>query len=118
MPPSGKVIMTPEDMRKLGEDSVAMALTSLSAWTKNAQAIAVEVADFSQKSLAGSAAAWQKVMEAKSLDKAVEAQGQYLKSSYEDFVAQAAKMGGLCADLARDAYKPFQDVVTKTSATR
>jgi len=49
--------MTPEDLHKLGEDSVAMALTSLSAWTKNAQAIAVEVADFSQKSLAGSAAA-------------------------------------------------------------
>jgi hypothetical protein len=57
-------------------------------------------------------------MEAKSLDKAVEVQSQYLKSSYEDFVAPAAKMGGLCADLARDAYKPFQDVVTRTSATR
>ena len=53
-----------------------MALTSLSACTKNAQAIAVEVADFSQKSLAGSAAAWEKVMEAKSLDKAVEVQSQ------------------------------------------
>jgi hypothetical protein len=85
--------MTPEDLHKLGEDSVAMALTSLSAWTKNAQAIAVEVADFSQKSLAGSDAAWEKIMEAKSLDKAVEVQGQYLKSSYEDFVAQAAQDG-------------------------
>src|SRR5690242_8049474 len=116
--PPRKNTMTPEDLHKLSEDSVAMALTSLSAWTKNAQAIAIEVADFSQKSLAGSAAAWEKVMEAKSLDKAVEVQGQYLRSSYEDFVAQAAKMGGLCADLAKDAYKPFQDVVTRTSATR
>jgi hypothetical protein len=78
----------------------------------------MEVADFSQKSLAGSAAAWEKIMEAKSLDKAVEVQGQYLRASYEDFVAQAAKMGGLCADLAKDAYKPFQDVMTRTSATR
>jgi hypothetical protein len=107
--------MTTEDMQKLGKDSVEMALTSLSAWTRNAQAIAVEMADFSQKSLAGSAAAWEKLMQAKSLEKAVEVQGEYLKSSYEDFVAQATKVGGLCVDLAKDACKPFQDVLTQTS---
>src|SRR5579862_6702258 len=101
--------MTAEDMQKLGKDSVDVALTSLSAWTRNVQAIAVEIADFSQKSLAGSAAAWEKLVEAKSLERAVEVQGQYLKSSYEDFVAQAAKVGELYADLARDACKPFQD---------
>jgi hypothetical protein len=107
--------MTTEDMQKFGKDSVEMALTSLSAWTRNAQAIAVEMADFSQKSLAGSAAAWEKLMEAKSLEKAVEVQGEYLKSSYEDFVAQATKVGGLCVDLARDACKPFQDVLAQTT---
>lgn len=110
--------MTTDDMQKLGKDSVEMAMSSLSAWTKNAQAIAVEMADFSQRSLAGSASAWEKLMEAKTLEKAVEVQGQYLKSSYEDFVAQSAKVGGLCADLARDAYKPLQDVLAKTSATK
>ena len=104
-------------MQKLGKDSVEMALTSLSAWTRNAQAIAVEMADFSQKSLAGSAA-WEKLMQAKSLEKAVEVQGEYLKSSYEDFVAQATKVGGLCVDLAKDACKPFQDVLTQTSMTK
>jgi hypothetical protein len=101
--------MTAEDMQKFGKDSVETALTSWSVWTRNAQAIAVEIADYSQKSLAGSAAAWEKLMEAKSLERAVEVQGQYLKSSYEDFVAQTTKVGGLCADLARDACKPFQD---------
>jgi hypothetical protein len=110
--------MTTEDMQKLGKDSVEMALNSLSAWTRNARAIAVEMADFSQKSLAGSAAAWEKLMQAKSLEKAVEVQGEYLKSSYEDFVAQATKVGGLCVDLARDACKPFQDVLTQTSMTK
>jgi len=105
-------------MQKLGKDSVEMALTSLSAWTRNAQAIAVEMADFSQKSLAGSAAAWEKLMQAKSLEKAVEVQGEYLKSSYEDFVAQATKVGGLCVDPARDACKPVQDVLTQTSMTK
>lgn len=110
--------MTTEDMQKLGKDSVETALTSLSAWTRHAQAIAVEIADFSQKSLAGSAAAWEKLMEAKSLEKAVEVQGEYLKSSYEDFMTRAARVGGLCADVARGAYKPFHDVLAQTSATK
>ncbi len=110
--------MTTDDMQKLGKDTVEMALTSLSAWTRNAQAIAIEIADFSQKSLAGSAAAWEKLMEAKSLEKAVEVQGQYLKSSYEDFVAQSAKVGGLCVDLARDACKPFENALAQTSTSK
>jgi hypothetical protein len=109
--------MTTEQMQKLGKDSVDMALSSLSAWTKNSHAIAVEVADLSQKSFAGSAAAWEKLIGAKSLEKAVEVQGEYMKSSYEDLMAGAAKLGGLCVDLAKDACKPFQDVLVKTSTT-
>jgi hypothetical protein len=57
-------------------------------------------------------------MEAKSLEKAMEVHGEYLKSSYEDFVAEAAKLSGLCADLAKDAYKPFEGVLAKTSTTK
>ena len=72
--------MTPEEMQKLGNHSVDMAMSSLSSWTKNAQAIALEVADYSQKSFAGTAAAWEKLMDAKSLEKAMEVQGEYLKS--------------------------------------
>jgi hypothetical protein len=112
------VAMTPEEMQKLGNHSVEMAMNSLSSWTKNAQAIALEVADYSQKSFAGTAAAWEKLMDAKSLEKAMEVQGEYLKSSYEDFVAQTAKVGELCVDLAKDACKPFEDVLAKTSTTK
>ncbi len=108
-------MMTTDEMQKLGKDGVDMALTSLSAWTKNAQAIAVEVADYSQKSFAGSAAAWEKLMDAKSLEKAMQVQSEYLKSSYEDFVAEAAKLGELYADLAKDAYKPFEGMLAKTA---
>ncbi len=108
-------MMTTDEMQKLGKDGVDMALTSLSAWTKNAQAIAVEVADYSQKSLAGSTAAWEKLMDAKSLEKAMQVQSEYLKSSYEDFVAEAAKLGELYADLAKDAYKPFEGMLAKTA---
>ena len=52
-------------------------------------------------------------MGAKSLEKAMEVQTEYLKSSYEDFVAEATKLGELYADLAKEAYKPFESALAK-----
>jgi phasin family protein len=105
--------MTNEEMEKLGKDSVNIALTSLGAFTKATQAIAVEFADYSKKSVEGSTAAWERLMSAKSLEKALEVQSEYLKSSYEDFVAEAAKLGELYVDLAKETYKPFEGVLSK-----
>jgi hypothetical protein len=105
--------MTNEEMEKLGKDSINIALTSFGALTKGTQAIAVEVVDYSKKSVEGSTAAWEKLMSAKSLDKALEVQSEYLKSSYEDFVAEATKLGELYLDLAKETYKPFEGVLGK-----
>ena len=71
-------------------------------WTKNAQAIAVEIIDYSKKSIEGSAAAWERLLGAKTMEKAMEVQSDYLKSSYEDFVAEATKLGELYADFAEE----------------
>ena len=105
--------MNTDQMQKMSKDSMDMAMASFGTWTKNAQAIATEVADYSKKSFEGSAAAWEKLMGAKSLEKAMEVQSEYLKSSYEDFVAQSTKLSELCTDLAKEAYKPFEGVMAK-----
>ena len=105
--------MNPDQMQKMSKDSMDMAMASFGAWTKNAQAIATEVADYSKKSFEGSAAAWEKLIGAKSIEKAMEVQSEYLKSSYEDFVAQSTKLGELYAGLAKEAYKPFEGVMAK-----
>ena len=110
--------MTNEDMQSFGKNSVDVALASFGTWTKGAQAIAVEVVDYSKKSAESSAAAWEKVMGAKSLEKALEVQSQYLRSSHEDFVAEATKLGELYVDLAKQAYKPFEGVLAKASAMK
>jgi phasin family protein len=105
--------MNPDQMQKMSKDSMDMAMASFGTWTKNAQAIATEVADYSKKSFEGSAAAWEKLIGAKSIEKAMEVQSEYLKSSYEDFVAQSTKLGELYAGLAKEAYKPFEGVMAK-----
>jgi phasin family protein len=110
--------MNPDQMQKMSKDSMDMAMASFGTWTKNAQAIATEVADYSKKSFEGSAAAWEKLLGAKSLEKAMEVQSEYLKSSYEDFVAQSTKLSELYADLAKEAYKPFEGVMGKASGMK
>ncbi len=107
-----------DQMNKFGQDSMDMALNSFGAWTKDAQAIASEVADYSKKAFEDSAAAWEKLIGAKSLEKAFEVQNQYLKSSYEDFIAQSTKLGELYVDLAKEAYKPFEGMLAKTAAMK
>jgi hypothetical protein len=108
--------MTNEDMQNMGKKGVDMALSSFGLWSKGAQAIAVELVDYSKKSTEGCAAAWEKLMGAKSLEKAMEVQSAYLKSSYEDFVAEASKLGELYVDFAKEAYKPFDGAFAKTSS--
>ena len=105
--------MTTEDMQKFGNSSMDTAMTAAGAWSKAAQAIAVEFVDYTRKSAESSAVAWEKLLSAKSLESAVEVQTEYLRSSYEDFVAQAAKFSQLYTDLARQAYRPFEGTLTK-----
>jgi hypothetical protein len=104
-----------EDMQKLGKDGADAALKSLGAVTRSAQAIAVEFADYSKKAFEDGAAASEKLFHAKSLEKAVELQSDYVKAAYEGFVTQSAKIGALYSDLAQEAFKPFESYVNKTA---
>ncbi len=108
--------MNNDQMQKFGKGAMDMAQASFGAWTKNAQPIASEVADCSKKSFEDSSAAWEKLIGAKTLESAMEVQSEYLKSSYEDFVARSIKLGELYADLAKEAYKPFEGVMAKGSS--
>jgi phasin family protein len=104
-----------EDIQKLGKDNMDATMNSLGAWSKGFQAIAVEMADYTKKAFEDGTAATEKLMGAKSIDKAIEVQSEYVKSSYENFVAQATKFGELYAGLAQEAYKPFESYIAKAA---
>ena len=102
-----------EDLQQVGKENVDVALKSMGALSKSAQAIAVEVADYSKKSFEDGTAALEKLFGVKSLDKAIEVQTEYAKTAYEGFVAKASKIGELYADLAKETYKPFEVLMAK-----
>ena len=105
-----------DDVQKLGRDNMDATLKSFGAVSKSVQAIAVEMADYSKKSFEQSSAAIEKLFSAKTIEKAVEVQSDFVKSSYEGFVAEATKLGELYADLAKESYKPFESYLTKASS--
>ncbi|TDH36166.1 phasin family protein [Pseudohoeflea suaedae] len=109
-------MMNFDSTQKMTKEAMDNMLTAYSSMTKGFQQIAAEAADYSKKSYEDSAAAFEKLVTAKSLDKAFEVQSDYAKTSYEGFVAQATKMGELYTDLAKEAYKPFEDAVAKATA--
>jgi hypothetical protein len=97
-----------EDMQKLGKDNADATLKTLGALQKSVQAIAVEMADYSKKAFAEGAAATEKLLGAKSLEKAAEVHSDYVKTAYEGFMAQAAKLSQLYSDLAQETFKPLE----------
>ena len=112
------MVKTIDEMQQFGKDNVDATMKSFGALSKSAQAIAVEIADYSKKVFEQGTAATEKLVGAKSLEKAFEVQSDYVKSSYEGFVAEATKLGELYADLAKETYKPFEAYVVKATPAK
>ena len=77
------------------------------------QAIATAYGDYSKKSYEDTKSYVEKLSGVKSLDKAIEVQTEYAKSTYESFVAESQKIASLYTDLVKQAYKPLEGVVAK-----
>ena len=100
--------MSAFDIQDFGKENIDVALKSVDAVTKGMQAMAVEAVDYSKRSFDAGGAAIEKLLAAKSLDKAVEAQSEIVRSAYEDYVGQMARMSEIVTDMAKGAYQPYE----------
>ncbi len=105
-----------EDANKKSKETLDTLLKSYASLTKAFQAIATEAADYSKKSFGDSVAHIEKISTVKSVEAAFELQTNFVKSAYEGYVAEATKIGEMYADLAKDAYKPYEAPVAKATA--
>ena len=107
-----------EDFQKVGKDNMDVCMKQFGAVSKGWQAIATEFADYSKKSFEEGSATLEKLFGAKSLEKAIEIQSEYVKASYEGFVAEATKLSELYTDLAKESYKPLEGVLAKVTPAK
>jgi phasin family protein len=108
--------MTSQDTEMASKAAFDTALNALGLWTKSAQTMTIEVIDYARKSAESSAAAWEKLVGAKTLESALAVQSEFARSSYEEFVAEAAKLGEIYVEFAREAYAPLRAAFAEPEA--
>jgi len=97
-----------DSMQSFGKENMDLALKSVDAMGKAFQAIAAEAADYSKRTLDASTSAFEQLVAAKSLDKAFEVHSEFVRTAYEGYVGQVAKMNEIVTDMARSAYRPYE----------
>jgi hypothetical protein len=111
-------MIKPEEIQQYGKEQFETAVASAGTFQRGFAAIATTVGDYTKKSLEDGNAFVGKLAGVQSLDKAIEAQTEYVKSAHETFIAESQKVAGLYADLAKQAFKPFEGLVAKMTPPR
>ena len=109
------MMKTFENAGLAGKDFADNAMKSAASVTKGFQSIAAEAADYSRKSVESASAAAEQLMAARTLDKAVEVQSEFAKTAWEGLVAETSKLNELYADMAKEAFKPFEGLFSKAA---
>ena len=107
-----------EEVQKLSQKNIETTMAAFGAVSNKAQAIGAEMADFSKRSIDNGNKAMEKMLAVKSLDNALEVQGEYMKTAFADCMAGMTKFGELYAKLAEEAFKPFADQVAKAKSSK
>jgi hypothetical protein len=97
-----------EDIQKLSQSNMDAAMKAFGEWNKGWQAIAAEITDYTKKSFEEGTATFEKLASAKSVEQAIEIQTGFAKRAYDGYMHQMSKIGGMYADLAKEAYKPVE----------
>jgi hypothetical protein len=95
------------DIKAFGKAPFEAFTATTASSTKGLQAIAAETTDYSKKSFEKTRVLFEKLTGVKKIDEAIQLQSDFAKSAYEDFVAQATKIGEMYSSLAKEAFKPI-----------
>lgn len=98
-----------DNLAKFNKDFIDGSLKSAAAVTKGFQSIAAETTDYSKEAFERGASAIEKLVAANSVEKAFEVQADYARGAFEALVSRSTRVGELYADMAKDAFRPFEN---------
>jgi len=106
-----------EEFQQYGKEQFDAAVASANQFSVGVQSIANAYGEYAKKSFEDAKSYVEKLAGVKSIEKAVELQSEFAKTSYETFVAESKKIGELYTDLAKQAFKPYESLVSKFAPT-
>ena len=71
--------------------------------------------EYTESSFENATRTWEQLVEARSLERALEIQTDFAKTAYENWTAEVSKIGEMYQAAASDAYKPLEKAL-KTHA--
>jgi hypothetical protein len=102
-----------EDIQQYGKEQFDTVVASATNVQNGLHAIASAYGDYTKKSFEDAKSYVERLSGVKSLDKAIEVQTEFAKSSYETFVAETQKIAGLYGDLAKQSFRPVENIVSR-----
>lgn len=100
-----------QDFQKFGQASSEATVKMMSDWTKNWQAIASDLTDYSKRAFQDGQATFEKLINAKSMEQVIDIQTSYTRRAYEEYMQQMTKIGTMYSNFGREAYKPVARAV-------
>jgi hypothetical protein len=102
-----------EEYQRLSKNGFDAAVRSFAEVNKGFRALTAELTDYSNKVFEDGCRTWEQLVGAKSLDRAFEIHSRCAKKAYDEHIAEMSKLGEMYVNLARNAYKPVEQAVTK-----
>ncbi|WP_375787744.1 phasin family protein [Bradyrhizobium sp. Pha-3] len=108
----------PADAPLIGEVAPTSAVTPGDNWPVSIQTIANAYRDYTKRSLEETGLFVEKLMAARSFDKANEVQTEFARQAYANFVAESQKICELYSELAKQIiFRPWEGFAAKVTQT-
>jgi len=104
-----------ETYQKLGQQNVDEALKMFGEWNKVGARSPSKLTDFTRRSFEDGAATVEKLLRAKSLDQTVEIQSDFAKRTFDGYIHELSKVGGIYAQLLKDSYEPIEQALQNSA---
>jgi phasin family protein len=105
-----------EQIQQTTKDLGESAMSSAQTLATSVQTIATAHTDYAKKAMQEGSDFFAKLTSVKEPAKVMELHSEYVKNSYETFVAEANKISELYTDFFKQTAKPLQDLITKNKA--
>ena len=105
-----------EEHARLGSDSFNAVVRSWGEVNKGFQAVAEEVTDYTKRAFEDATRTFEQLVRAKSPEQVIEIQSQFVRNSFDAYVAKMSKLSEMYVAMARDASKPITQTPIKKDA--
>jgi hypothetical protein len=102
-----------EDFQLLSQQHADLIIKSVRSWNRAVQAMTTQMVNFAARTTDEGATAFESMLAAKSIEEIFEINGRFLKHAYEGGVGECGKIGGVYADMAKDAFAPVERIISR-----